>query len=134
MDGQGVEEVDDIGNELNLSNVSALVEEVNQEREDLHEESETAEAEVHQDEEPAAKLTQLPIGRVKKIAKSDSDINLINQEAIFLITKATELFIDCLSKESYKYTHQSKKKTIQKKDVQSAIDNVDALMFLDGVN
>ena len=44
-----------------------------------------------------------------------------------------ELFIDSLSKESYKYTYQTKKRTIQKNDVQSVINNVDALMFLDGI-
>lgn len=89
MDNQDVEEAGNIENELNLSNVSALVEEANQETEDLQEETELVETEAHQDEEPAAKLTQLPIGRVKKIAKTDPDINLINQEAVFLITKAT---------------------------------------------
>lgn len=43
-----------------------------------------------------------------------------------------ELFIESLAKEAYKYTSQSKKKTVQKHDVQSAIDNVDALVFLEG--
>lgn len=41
------------------------------------------------DEEPTVKLTNLPLARVKKIVKTDPDINLVNQEAIFLMTKAT---------------------------------------------
>ncbi|CAB0033566.1 unnamed protein product [Trichogramma brassicae] len=89
--------------------------------------------EIEHDKDHKMKLTKLPIGRVKNIIKSDSSINLINQEAVFLITMATELFIDSLAKESYKYTHQAKKKTIQKNDIQSAISNAEALLFLDGI-
>lgn len=44
-----------------------------------------------------------------------------------------ELFIDSLAKEAYKYTAQAKKRTVQKRDVENAIDNVDALVFLEGM-
>lgn len=43
-----------------------------------------------------------------------------------------ELFIDSLVKEAYKYTIQAKKKTVQKRDIETAIDKVDALVFLEG--
>ncbi|XP_011495886.1 PREDICTED: DNA polymerase epsilon subunit 4 [Ceratosolen solmsi marchali] len=118
-------------NDSNLNNEDVSTE--YNEDPDFQKEHELDEAEALQDEEPKIKLTKLPIGRIRTIVKTDPDINFINQEAIFLITKATELFIDSLAKESYKYTYQSKKKTLQKHDVQSAIDNVDALMFLDGI-
>ncbi|XP_057332453.1 DNA polymerase epsilon subunit 4 [Microplitis mediator] len=85
------------------------------------------------DEETKEKLLKLPLGRVKIIAKTDPDVNLINQEAMFLITKSTELFIDSIAKEAYKYTVQARKKTVQKKDLQQAIDNIDALAFLEGM-
>lgn len=39
--------------------------------------------------EQRAKLLQLPLARVKHIIKTDSEVNLVNQEAVFLITKAT---------------------------------------------
>lgn len=42
-----------------------------------------------------------------------------------------ELFIDSLAKEAYKYTVQTKKKTVQKRDIENAINNVDALVFLE---
>ena len=42
-----------------------------------------------------------------------------------------ELFIESLVREAYKYTVSAKKKTIQKNDIDSAIEQVDALMFLD---
>ncbi|XP_074109957.1 DNA polymerase epsilon subunit 4 [Cotesia typhae] len=85
------------------------------------------------DEEAKEKLLKLPVGRVKIIAKTDPEVNLINQEAMFIITKSTELFIDSIAKEAYKYTVQARKKTVQKKDLQQAIDNIDALAFLEGM-
>lgn len=84
------------------------------------------------EEELKEKLVRLPLTRVRTIVKMDSDVNLVNQEAIFLITKSTELFIESMAREAYKYTSQSKKKTVQKQDVQSVIDNVDSLAFLEG--
>lgn len=41
------------------------------------------------DEEQKEKLLKLPIGRVRNIAKMDPDVNLMNQEAVFLIAKST---------------------------------------------
>ncbi|KZS13108.1 putative DNA polymerase epsilon subunit 4 [Daphnia magna] len=79
------------------------------------------------------KLVKFPITRIKHLVKMDPDVNLCSQEALFLITKTTEFFVECLSKEAYSYTAQSKKKTVQKKDVEQAIDAVDALAFLEGV-
>ncbi|KZC13234.1 DNA polymerase epsilon subunit 4 [Dufourea novaeangliae] len=88
---------------------------------------------IRTDEEQKEKLVKLPLGRIKTIIKMDPEVNMVNQEAVFLITKSTELFIDSLAKESYKYTAQMKKKTIQKRDVESTINNVDALVFLEGM-
>jgi DNA polymerase epsilon subunit 4 len=78
------------------------------------------------------KLVQLPLARIKNIIKLDPDISLVSSEALFAITKATELFIESLAKESYIHTSQAKKKTVQKKDIDSAIMSVDSLIFLDG--
>lgn len=64
--------------------------------------------------------------------KLDPDVSLIQNECAFLVTKATELFIESLAREAFVHTAQAKKKTIQKRDVDMAIGNVDALMFLEG--
>ncbi|XP_014281795.1 DNA polymerase epsilon subunit 4 [Halyomorpha halys] len=74
----------------------------------------------------------LPLARVKQIIKMDPDVHMAGSDAVFLIAKATELFIELLSKDAYAFTSSAKKKTIQKKDVDSAITNADALVFLDG--
>ncbi|EDV55598.1 DNA polymerase epsilon subunit 4 [Drosophila erecta] len=79
-----------------------------------------------------AKMTQLPLARIRNIMKLDPDLHMANNEAVFIVAKAVELFIASLSRESYSYTAQSKKKTIQKRDVEMAISAVDSLMFLDG--
>lgn len=78
------------------------------------------------------RLTRLPISRIKTIMKADSEVQLINSEAAFAVTKATELFIESLAREAFLYTTKSKKKTVQKRDIDLAISNVDALMFLEG--
>ncbi|XP_052840999.1 DNA polymerase epsilon subunit 4 isoform X2 [Drosophila gunungcola] len=79
-----------------------------------------------------AKMTQLPLARIRNIMKLDPDMQVATNEAVFTVAKAVELFIASLSRESYTYTAQSKKKTIQKRDVEMAISAVDSLMFLDG--
>ena len=47
------------------------------------------------------------------------------------ISKATELFLECLSKECASYM-QNNKKTLQKLHVDKAVDSVDCLAFLEG--
>ncbi|KOC63577.1 DNA polymerase epsilon subunit 4 [Habropoda laboriosa] len=112
--------------ELNESNISTGGET----SQDCQEEIESI---VRTDEEQREKLVKLPLGRIKTIIKMDPEVSMVNQEAVFLIAKSTELFIDSLAKESYKYTAQMNKKTVQKRDVESAVDNIDALVFLEGM-
>lgn len=44
---------------------------------------------LHGEEEQREKLLQLPLGRIKTIIKTDPEVHLINQEAVFLIAKST---------------------------------------------
>ncbi|XP_022206169.2 DNA polymerase epsilon subunit 4 [Nilaparvata lugens] len=76
--------------------------------------------------------TRLPISRIKSIMKFDEELNAASQEAVFIITKATELFIEELSKETYQFTLANKKKTLQKKDVENAFWSQEHFTFLDG--
>ncbi|KAH8399331.1 hypothetical protein KR215_007839 [Drosophila sulfurigaster] len=82
--------------------------------------------------EHEAKLTQLPMARIRNIMKLDPDLQIASNEAVFAVTRAVELFIESLARESFSYTAQSKKKTVQKRDVELAISAVDSLLFLDG--
>ena len=78
------------------------------------------------------KLFRFPQGRIKQIMKLDPDVNMVNGEAIYLVNKAVEEFIQCLAVESYHHTASSKKKTISKEHVLTAIESNDELAFLDG--
>jgi DNA polymerase epsilon subunit 4 len=94
---------------------------------------ENAQDESELEEEKSEKVLRLPFSRVKHIMKIDPDVHLASQEAVFLITKSTELFIESLAKEAYRYTAQGKRRTLQKKDIDSAIESADCLAFLEGV-
>ena len=83
-------------------------------------------------EEKEEKMHKFPLGTVKRIMKMEPDVTMASQDAVFLITKAIELFIESLAMESYTYTANQKKKTVSRQDVEKAIDAVDALAFLDG--
>lgn len=68
------------------------------------------------------RITELPISKIKHIIKLDEEVKLVNGEAAFLVTKATELFIKNLSLEAYNFALQNKKKTITKNYVDSALN------------
>jgi len=57
---------------------------------DLQEEMDNAidNASLQGDEEQREKLMRLPLGRIKAIIKMDPEVNMINQEAVFMITKS----------------------------------------------
>lgn len=78
------------------------------------------------------KLMKLPLSRIKSIMKSDPDVTLASQEAVIAIAKATELFIWELSKDAVHSTLQSKRKTLQRKDLDSILDTRDRYLFLEG--
>lgn len=105
-------------------------EDVDPAEEDAAEEKQQEEEEG--EEEKVEKMYKFPLGRVKNIMKLDPDTNMASMDAVFLISKATELFIASLAAESFSYTSKNKKKTIMRHDVDAAIDGVDSLAFLDG--
>ncbi|CAH1775230.1 unnamed protein product [Owenia fusiformis] len=82
--------------------------------------------------EKTERIVRFPITRIKTIMKQDPDVNLASQEAVALIAKATEFFIGAMAKESYSFTLQGKRKTVQKKDIDNAIDVTDEFAFLEG--
>ncbi|KAJ8917774.1 hypothetical protein NQ315_010680 [Exocentrus adspersus] len=79
------------------------------------------------------KFLRLPLSRVKAMMKKDPDCDLLSQDAVFLTTKATEMFIDFMTRESAKHvTVMGKRKTVSRKDVETVIQNIPELCFLDG--
>jgi len=78
------------------------------------------------------RIVRLPLSRVKQIMKMDPEVSIVGSEAVFLVTKAAELFLEYLGRESAKYTLMSKRKTVQRRDIDAAIDSVAHLCFLEG--
>lgn len=76
----------------------------------------------------------LPLARIKRIMKSDEDVRMISAEAPVLFAKACEMFILELSIRAWGAAEKSKRRTLQKEDVDAAIENTDIFDFLVGLN
>uniref|UniRef100_A0A1B6LUM2 Chromatin accessibility complex protein 1 n=1 Tax=Graphocephala atropunctata TaxID=36148 RepID=A0A1B6LUM2_9HEMI len=74
-----------------------------------------------------SKELQLPISRIRTIMKSSPDVENISQDALYLITRATELFIQYLARESYKLCET---KELDYKQLAEVVQTSDNMMFL----
>uniref|UniRef100_A0A8C5K7U5 DNA polymerase epsilon subunit 4 n=1 Tax=Jaculus jaculus TaxID=51337 RepID=A0A8C5K7U5_JACJA len=73
-----------------------------------------------------ARLSRLPLARVKALVKADPD------EAIFILARTAELFVETIAKDAYCCAQQRKRKTLQRRDLDNAIEDVDEFAFLEG--
>ncbi|XP_012688359.1 chromatin accessibility complex protein 1 [Clupea harengus] len=78
---------------------------------------------------PNSKNISLPVSRVKLIMKSSPDVSNINQDALFLTTKATELFVQHLARSSFK-NGSGKKNTLSYSDLANAAEAMENFQFL----
>ncbi|XP_066531482.1 chromatin accessibility complex protein 1 [Hoplias malabaricus] len=76
------------------------------------------------------KSISLPISRVKLIMKSSPDVSCINQEALFLTTKATELFVQHLALSSYNTGSGKETNTLSYTDLANTAENTETFQFL----
>ncbi|KAG7287696.1 hypothetical protein NEMBOFW57_007209 [Staphylotrichum longicolle] len=79
--------------------------------------------------------TQLPLTRVKKIIAVDPDITVCSNNAAFVITLATEMFVQYLTGEAQNMTKLERKprRNIQYKDMANAVTHQDNLEFLEDI-
>ncbi|KAL7627347.1 hypothetical protein AAE478_001539 [Parahypoxylon ruwenzoriense] len=79
--------------------------------------------------------TQLPLSRVKKIIAQDQDISICSNNAAFVITLATEMFIQYLASEGLHLARLERKprRNIQYKDIAGAVAHRPNLEFLEDV-
>uniref|UniRef100_A0A3B1JTY5 DNA polymerase epsilon subunit 4 n=1 Tax=Astyanax mexicanus TaxID=7994 RepID=A0A3B1JTY5_ASTMX len=80
-----------------------------------------------------SRLAKLPLSRIKALMKADPDLSLASQESVFIIAKATELFVEMIAKDALVYAQQGKRKTLQRKDLDNAIEAIDEFAFLEGI-
>ncbi|KAI3335193.1 histone-fold-containing protein [Ustulina deusta] len=78
---------------------------------------------------------QLPLSRVKKIIAQDQDISICSNNAAFVITLATEMFIQYLASEGLNMAKLERKprRNIQYKDLANAVSHQDNLQFLEDI-
>ncbi|KAJ1836650.1 hypothetical protein LPJ63_000142 [Coemansia sp. RSA 2711] len=72
----------------------------------------------------------LPAARVRRIIKEDKDIFACGSDSLYLITRATEFFIDSLVREGYEFSRLEKRKTVQYKDMVKAAQSIEQYDFL----
>ncbi|KAF2838654.1 histone-fold-containing protein [Patellaria atrata CBS 101060] len=77
----------------------------------------------------------LPLARVKKIIHADDDIASCSNNAAFVITVATEMFVQYLVEQTHNVVKAERKprRNIQYKDVANAVARIDNLEFLSDV-
>ncbi|KAF8937849.1 hypothetical protein BGZ58_002057 [Dissophora ornata] len=62
-------------------------------------------------------VTVLPVARVKRIIKEDKDVQMVSNDAVFLISLATELFLESFTSKAYNLAKMEKRKTVSYKDL-----------------
>ncbi|XP_056154367.1 chromatin accessibility complex protein 1 [Lampris incognitus] len=79
---------------------------------------------------PHSKVISLPISRVKLIMKSSPDVCFINQDALFLTTKATELFVQNLALSSFNNGSGKGTNTLSYSDLANIAEETETFHFL----
>ena len=85
-------------------------------------------------EEPKKKEPLLiPKAAVKRIMKIDKDVNQVANDAVILVAKATELFLEKLTREAYGVAEKENRKQIKYEDLSDAREKDPDLSFLEHI-
>uniref|UniRef100_A0A8C9Q6T0 Chromatin accessibility complex protein 1 n=1 Tax=Spermophilus dauricus TaxID=99837 RepID=A0A8C9Q6T0_SPEDA len=76
------------------------------------------------------RLVSLPLSRIRVIMKSSPEVSSINQEALVLTAKATELFVQYLATYSYRHGSGKEKKALTSNDLANTAEESDTFQFL----
>nr|VWO95078.1 CBFD_NFYB_HMF domain-containing protein [Ganoderma boninense] len=79
--------------------------------------------------EPGKSL--LPYSRVQKILKADKDLIMVQREAVFLISRATEEFVARIAEAAQAVASREGRATVQAKDLMSCIRRGEEYVFLE---
>ncbi|XP_047639152.1 chromatin accessibility complex protein 1 isoform X2 [Phacochoerus africanus] len=78
------------------------------------------------------RLVSLPLSRIRVIMKSSPEVSSINQEALVLTAKATELFVQYLATYSYRHGSGREKKALTYSDLSNSAEESETFQFLAG--
>ncbi|KAG0670821.1 hypothetical protein C6P40_004079, partial [Pichia californica] len=73
---------------------------------------------------------QLPLARIKKVMKTDEEVNMISAEAPILFAKGCDIFITELTMRAWIHAEENKRRTLQKSDIAAALQKSDMFDFL----
>ncbi|KAI0766386.1 histone-fold-containing protein [Trametes elegans] len=73
----------------------------------------------------------LPYSRVQKILKADKDLVMVQREATFLISRATEEFIGRLAEAAQRLAERERRTTVQAKDIVTTVRRAEEFAFLE---
>lgn len=76
------------------------------------------------------KSTALPLARIKKVMKTDSEVRMISAEAPILFAKGCDIFITELTMRAWIHAEESKRRTLQRSDIATALQKSDMFDFL----
>ncbi|XP_044514232.1 chromatin accessibility complex protein 1 [Gracilinanus agilis] len=79
------------------------------------------------------RLVSLPLSRIRVIMKSSPEVSSINQEALVLTAKATELFVQYLATYSYKHGSGKEKKALIYSDLSNTAEESETFQFLSDI-
>ncbi|KAL2332668.1 hypothetical protein Fmac_013881 [Flemingia macrophylla] len=74
-----------------------------------------------EEENAASSSSEFPKGRVKKIMALDKDVKRVSSEALFLVSRSTELFLQFLAEKSAQVAIEKKRKTVNLEHVRTAV-------------
>ena len=64
---------------------------------------------------PLSPQIMLPKARIKRVMKADEDVKNIKPEAVIMVAKATELFVELLTEQAYRHAVADKRKGLSYK-------------------
>ncbi|XP_072269368.1 chromatin accessibility complex protein 1 [Pyxicephalus adspersus] len=79
------------------------------------------------------RLVALPLSRIRVIMKSSPDVSSINQDALLITAKATELFVKHLATFSYKHGTGKEENTLTYDDLSTTAEECDTFQFLSDI-
>ncbi|XP_036904499.1 chromatin accessibility complex protein 1 isoform X3 [Sturnira hondurensis] len=78
------------------------------------------------------RIVSLPLSRIRVIMKSSPEVSSINQEALMLTAKATELFVQYLAAYSYRHGSGKGEKALTYNDLSNTAEQSETFQFLAG--
>ncbi|XP_036904497.1 chromatin accessibility complex protein 1 isoform X1 [Sturnira hondurensis] len=76
------------------------------------------------------RIVSLPLSRIRVIMKSSPEVSSINQEALMLTAKATELFVQYLAAYSYRHGSGKGEKALTYNDLSNTAEQSETFQFL----